>query len=214
MHPHPNETIRNSLKRLAAKAALVIVASVISIFATSLAVGGAASAAGIDTNDPTLPPCKGPVLPFVCGYFAQTPVTYILPGPVTITIFDILHYGFLNVIRTPVTPVGANEFETFNSTLTGNVSINGGPRSPVTLTGPVQTEVFGKVGNITGTFATEMLNLDLTGVVPGLGTIAVHESPTLQSTGQTMITAIGGGLFHIESFFDVFTELSINGETV
>ena len=39
----------------------------------------------------------------------------------------------------------------------------------------------------------------------------IRESPTLQSTGQTKITDIGGGNFHIDSFFDVFTELSVDG---
>jgi hypothetical protein len=31
------------------------------------------------------------------------------------------------------------------------------------------------------------------------------------STGLTDITDLGGGLYHIDSFFDVFTELSIDG---
>ena len=39
----------------------------------------------------------------------------------------------------------------------------------------------------------------------------IRESPTLQSLGQTSITDLGGGLFEISSFFDVFTELSLNG---
>lgn len=39
----------------------------------------------------------------------------------------------------------------------------------------------------------------------------IRESPTLASTGQTTVTPIGGGLFQIDSFFDVFTELSLDG---
>ena len=39
----------------------------------------------------------------------------------------------------------------------------------------------------------------------------IRESPTLQSTGQVTIADIGGGLYQIDSFFDVFTELSIDG---
>src|SRR5262249_29938883 len=35
--------------------------------------------------------------------------------------------------------------------------------------------------------------------------------PTLQSTGQTKITSLGGGGFRIDSFFDVFTETSTDG---
>jgi hypothetical protein len=39
----------------------------------------------------------------------------------------------------------------------------------------------------------------------------IRESPTLATTGLTSITNIGGGMFHIDSFFDVFTELSVDG---
>jgi hypothetical protein len=66
-----------------------------------------------------------------------------------------------------------------------------------------------------GTFLTEMVMLDLQGVVnvPGVGTVPfmIRESPSLPSTGQTTITNLGGGMYHIDSFFDVFTELSIDG---
>jgi hypothetical protein len=39
----------------------------------------------------------------------------------------------------------------------------------------------------------------------------IRESPTKASTGKTTITDIGGGMWHIDSFFDVFTELSVDG---
>jgi hypothetical protein len=38
----------------------------------------------------------------------------------------------------------------------------------------------------------------------------IRESPTLASTGQTTLTAVTGG-YQIDSFFDVFTELSLDG---
>jgi len=40
--------------------------------------------------------------------------------------------------------------------------------------------------------------------------VTIRESPTLTSTGQTTITPQGDG-FHVSSFFDVFTELSLDG---
>jgi hypothetical protein len=64
-------------------------------------------------------------------------------------------------------------------------------------------------GTPPGTYRTEMLQLDLTSSgnpIPML----IRESPTLQSLGQATITPNGGG-FHIDSFFDVFTELSLDG---
>ena len=194
-----NKTIGSSLRRLSASAVLFIGISVIGIFSTSLALCGTASAA-IITNDPTLPPNKGAYL------LVNAPVKYILPGPLVIELLDILHFGFVNIIRIPL---GPNEKETFNSTVTGHASINGGPPSPITLMGSVETLVLGKTGNTTGTFQTEMLQLNLAG-----GGIMIRESPTLASLGQTTITNLGGGSFKIDSFFDIFTELSLdNGMT-
>lgn len=60
-------------------------------------------------------------------------------------------------------------------------------------------------------FDTEMLSLDLSGgtLPPGL---LIRESPTLPSLGKTSIRESPTlGLYHIDSFFDVFTELSIDG---
>ena len=54
-------------------------------------------------------------------------------------------------------------------------------------------------------FDTEMLQLDIQG-----GPLLIRESPTLQSTGKTAITNLGGS-YQIDSFFDIFTELSVDG---
>jgi hypothetical protein len=59
-------------------------------------------------------------------------------------------------------------------------------------------------------YQTEMLQLNLSGGGLPAG-VMIRESPTLASTGQTTITNVGGGLFLIDSFFDVFTELSLDG---
>ena len=119
-------------------------------------------------------------------------------------------------IGLPGTP--ADEIEDFGSNFDAqiHVTLTGNPGvvvydGPVHGSGPVETMVLGKIGNVTGTFQTEMLALDLTGTVPGLGAFMIRESPTRQSTGLTSIADIGGGLYKIDSFFDVFTELSIDG---
>ena len=41
--------------------------------------------------------------------------------------------------------------------------------------------------------------------------IQIRESPPQPSQGQTSVTALGGGLYQIDSFFDVFVELSVEG---
>jgi hypothetical protein len=58
-------------------------------------------------------------------------------------------------------------------------------------------------------FDTEMLQLDISGgnFPP---TVKIRESPTLSSLGQTVITRIPRGDFQISSFFDIYTELSID----
>ncbi len=58
----------------------------------------------------------------------------------------------------------------------------------------------------TSFFDTQMLQLDLIGP----GGLMVRESPTLPSTGKTTQRPVAGG-FMISSFFDVFTELSLDG---
>lgn len=108
-----------------------------------------------------------------------------------------------------------DEDELFQSTLQGTATVleNGMPLGtsiPASAFGPVVTRVFNKIGNTTGTFDTEMLAMDLTGSSP-LGPFMIRESPTLRSTGRTTITDLGGGDFRIDSFFDVFTEMSIDG---
>jgi len=56
------------------------------------------------------------------------------------------------------------------------------------------------------TYATEMLALDLVGLPFGA---RIRESPTRPSLGGH--TVVGAGPYQIDSFFDVFTELSLDG---
>jgi hypothetical protein len=58
-----------------------------------------------------------------------------------------------------------------------------------------------------GLYDTEISQLDLSGGGLPAGWI-IRESPTLASTGQTTVDTLPGGLFRINSFFDVFVELS------
>ena len=57
---------------------------------------------------------------------------------------------------------------------------------------------------------TQILSMDLTGSIFG-HSVAIVLDPTRATTGSTTIAHIGGGLFHITSFFDVFTEISLDG---
>jgi len=160
-----------------------------------------AASAQVITTDPSLPPVNG-------AYVAMGPAAAVYSGSgLTITLRNVIDTSFSNIQH--VTS-GANELETFNSSATGDISFNGGPLVPVTLAGPVETETFGKTGMTIGTFSTQMLSLDLTGNAAGHSAELMLD-PTQTTTGQTTVADVGGGNFQITSFFDVFTELSLDG---
>lgn len=171
----------------------------------AMAIGQGTATAQVIVDDPSLPPAEG-----VYRTPADVHAEYPTPPFPDWILDNILHGFFFDINRVPV---GADEIESFESTALGDVSGGVIPvgSAPVELTGPVQVIVFGKVGNTTGTFQTEILSMDLTGNTP-LGPIAIRESPTQQSTGETTITDLGGGQFLIDSFFDVYTELSLGGD--
>src|SRR5690606_25922986 len=67
-----------------------------------------------------------------------------------------------------------------------------------------------------GEVQVEMLSMDLQGEFPGpTGPIPfrVRESPTLPSLGHHSYSEQPGGGFQVDSFFDVFTEISLDGTT-
>jgi hypothetical protein len=155
---------------------------------------------GGTTPSPDLPP----IIPE--GYLSPFDVHARYSGPALEVILSMpQHQPFAG---TTFPDPANNERHHFESTLHAMVSVNGSPPQPIVMNGPVDTVAYGKCPTCTtGTFDTEMLAMSLTGG-PG---IMVRESPTRASTGKTSITDIGGGLYHIDSFFDVFTELSVDG---
>jgi hypothetical protein len=63
-----------------------------------------------------------------------------------------------------------------------------------------------------GMFSTELITMDLTGTI-GTHAVKIHgEGPTSGSAGDTQVTPQGGGIYHIDSFFDVFVELRIDND--
>ncbi len=168
--------------------------------AGALALASPASAT-IITTDPSLPPTTGEYRTSV-DVHAEYPV-----GSSMLALETVRHFGFTNIVRHEV---GPDEIEQFDSIVMGDVFLNSSFLGSITMTGPVSTLVEGKVGNTVGTFDTEMLSMSLSGTL-GMIQVLVRESPTLASTGSTRITDLGAGLYQIDSFFDVFTELSLDG---
>jgi hypothetical protein len=167
-------------------------------FLSAVLFGQHALATGIDTSDPNIPP--------VPSTYDWPTTSYHGPG-LAITLSQMHFNPFTLISRSPS---GPNEIENFTATLNGQMAINGSPGQSTNSNGSVSTEAFGKVGNTTGSFNTEMLSMNLSGSNI-FGPYLMRESPTLASTGQTSVTSLGGGLYHIDSFFDVFTELSLDG---
>jgi hypothetical protein len=140
------------------------------------------------------------------SYYSTTGAFYLTPGGL-VTLEGLVLSSPTAPIVAPTAPgsavwsVGAS----FNAQT--YMSFFGGPTLPSFTPGDLAA------AGITGlldappvhTYATEMLTLNLAGLPFGA---MIRESPTLASTGgETVIDTP----FHIDSFFDVFTELSLDG---
>jgi hypothetical protein len=60
-------------------------------------------------------------------------------------------------------------------------------------------------------YATEVMSMDLTLSMPSGATIMIRESPTRASGGTTSVTPLSSEGYMISSFFDIWTELSLDG---
>ena len=80
---------------------------------------------------------------------------------------------------------------------------------PLLLTGSVEEEVLGRTFSTeTGSWNTKLLSLALSGPLQGhMLTLGLGASA---STGTDSIDPIGDGLFRIDSFFDVFVDLTLD----
>ncbi|HEV8539073.1 MAG TPA: SdrD B-like domain-containing protein, partial [Bacteroidota bacterium] len=129
-----------------------------------------------------------------------------------IVIKDIKHKYFTQ--NQPPPPPGGTQSHSFNSIVQMMVSNDSGNTfEPMTAPAAVEVMVHGDTGNggaTTKIFDTEMLSLNLSGGDLPAG-LMIRESPTLPSRGGTSIRALADGTYEISSFFDVFTELSIDG---
>ncbi len=106
---------------------------------------------------------------------------------------------------------GPDQTSTSPIALSGALTVGGAPAGGIGAAGPHGVTIFGRPAlSSTGVFDIEVTQLDLDGL-SALGPLRLRESPTLASLGKTKISDLGGGNFQIDSFFDVFIELSIDG---
>jgi len=158
--------------------------------------GVAASALASDIFDlPTLFPGNG-------QYVAANPIDYSVPGvgPVTVSDLDL----------TQLQPTTGGDFpaKSFFDVFV-DITIPSLGTSPIPGIGTGATDtIVQRGGSDTGTFNTQMTQLDISGL-PGGAEIRID--PNTPSTGQTTVTDNGGGMFRITSFFDIFTDISLDG---
>ncbi len=126
-----------------------------------------------------------------------------------IVIKDVKHKFFTQSLQPP--PAAGSNTESFSSTLDMQVSTDGGQTFQyVRAAAPVRVTVASVGSGNSGMYETEMTQLDLT-VQAGGQTLKIRESPTLPSRGGTQIDSQPDGSFRINSFFDIFPELSLDG---
>jgi hypothetical protein len=163
-------------------------------------------ASAVITSNPLLPPDTG-------VYFShQFPPLEYTASELQVLATEIVLDPFAETAERNL--LGLDELEVFDATFTAGLSINIGGSLFIEgvgeLAGPVSTITLAKADLTTGTFLAEIVEMSLSGEFGGVS-LMVRESPTLPSSGITSITDLGGGLYNIDSFFDVFTELSVDG---
>ncbi len=130
-----------------------------------------------------------------------------------IVITNVFHRYFTAAITPPLP--GYSTSHTFGSELEFDVSYDGGlTYSHTTAPATVGVQITCRLGDdgVTEYYDTEMTQLDISG--GGLpSNVQIHESPTKASLGRTTSSAVSGGNggYQLDSFFDVFTEVSTDG---
>ena len=152
---------------------------------------------------------SSPNLPPTGAVYETAPGTAATYPDFAVVLSDIQIYGFTN--QTPP-PQNVDDvlLVSFDATVHGLLSVNLGPANAFDVLGHFQlsiTKRLGPNGSPLGEFETEILALTLTGLPGGF---MLQESPTEPSKGKTKIESLPGGLFHIDSFFDIFTELRLD----
>jgi hypothetical protein len=161
----------------------------------------------VDLPSPNLPPEPNPTdCDAIVSQYAGIDLHALFPNGIDFS--NPRHRCFENVV-VATDPGTGDETEQFDSRVDGIFDDGSGPQL-VELTGPVKIITRGKGGATTGSWQTEILSMDLTGDVGGVS-IEIRESPGLPSPGEVGVADNGDGTFQIDSFFDVFTELSVDG---
>jgi len=115
----------------------------------------------------------------------------------------------------PIPPLPpANPDELKETVATATLTLNGQPPEVVTLTGPtvvkrgIEHEDIGAPREL---IDTEIIAMDLVGSSPSLGAVRLGLNPNNPSTG---LSARNHGDFQVDSFFDVWVEITVNTQVL
>ncbi len=113
-------------------------------------------------------------------------------------------------------PPGSVQAATVEVEAVMEFSINGLPPGEPILSPPSTAsflDVFVDIDPVSGAlrYDSELGDMEFIFSRAESGALKFRESPTLPSLGRYAITNLGGGLYEIDSFFDIFTELSLDG---
>jgi hypothetical protein len=124
---------------------------------------------------------------------------------------DVVVNKFTSSIPPPLP--GITTSHTFGATVDMMMSMDGGRTfDPKTAPATITFQITGRLGGdgITEYYDTEMTQLDIHGGDLPMN-VMIRESPTRASQGRTSERGIISGEYNIESFFDIFTEMSLDG---
>jgi hypothetical protein len=174
----------------------------LSILTLFLAVGAVSPAsADVIATSNCLPPANSQY----AGTFHQWNAPggpYILSNPI--------HRAF-TTCTAPPTIVGNSTTDVFSSIVQGNLSVNGVNMGLVSGNAQVMVQVtLASVNGPVSLFNTQITQLNVSNFA-GNPNIFIRIDPGTPSVGQTTETNLGGGNFQISSFFDIFTDLSVDG---
>ena len=170
------------------------------LIAIVIAVAGGGARASFVTNSPDpFPPGSG---------FVQAPGC--LTGPLTgLCTSNVVG----RILSSSFTFPGDGQAFVLNERVTGDISDNGVPSGSFVVTGPLDVTLLGRDNPLqTGTFDGKVTDEFFQGTFDG-ASLEFTLDPSHSSTAEVTIAEVQGerGLYRIDSFFDLFSQISIAG---
>ncbi len=172
-----------------------------------VALGQVVSAppAGVVSSNDALPPRE--------GAYHGGGVHVFLDGQIAATCSS--HGGFSRSVPAPARP-GSTVVADYSATFVGELTLVP-PAAPRRTVHPLRAQArmterirLAEAQGATRVFDTEMVTLDIRGRGLPDG-VLLRESPAARSTGRTTVTTLARDRYQIDSFYDIWLEVSLDG---